>query len=54
MSCNILFVQQLVHSGIVSIHKVGTVDNLVDIFTKYVGADTLKRRLYGVGLHCQH
>ena len=46
-----LFVQQLVHNGIISIHKVGTLDNLADIFTKYIGADTLRRHLYGVGLH---
>ena len=46
-----LFVQQLVHNGIISIHKVGTLDNVADIFTKYIGADTLRRHLYGVGLH---
>ena len=49
-----LFVQQLVQSGILSIHKVGTLDNLADIFTKYIGAETLRRHLYGVGLHDQH
>ena len=49
-----LFVQQLVQNGILSIHKVGALDNLADIFTKYIGADTLRRRLYGVGLHGQH
>ena len=49
-----LFIQQLVHKGTLSIHKVGTVDNLADILTKNVGADTLRRHLYGVGLHGQH
>ena len=49
-----LFIQQLVHNGILSIHKVGTLDNLADILTKNVGADTLRRHLYGVGLHGQH
>ena len=49
-----LFVQQLVQSGTLSIHKVGTLDNLADIFTKYIGAETLRRHLYGVGLHDQH
>ena len=29
-----LFVQQLVQSGILTIHNRGAVDNLVDIFTK--------------------
>ena len=46
-------IQQLVHNGILSIHTVGTLDNLADIPTKIVGADTLRRHLYGVGLHGQ-
>ena len=35
-----LCAQQLVQNGIVSIQKVGTLDNLAGIFTKYIGADT--------------
>ena len=39
------FVQQLVQSGILSIHKVGTLDNFAAIFTKHIGADTFCRHL---------
>ena len=46
-----LFVQQLAHNGIISIHKVGTLDNIADVFTKHIGADTLRRHHYGVGLN---
>ena len=49
-----LFIQQLVHNGILTIHKVGTHDNPADIFTKYVTADILHKHLHNVGLHGQH
>ena len=49
-----LFIQQLVHNSILTIHQVGTLDNLEDVRTKNVGADTLRRHLYGGGLHGQH
>ena len=45
-----LFIQQLVHNGILSVHKIGTLDNIADIFTKYVTAETLNRHLYNAGL----
>ena len=45
-----LFIQQLVHNGILSVHKIGTLDNIADIFTKYVTAETLNKHLYNVGL----
>ena len=45
-----LFIQQLVHNGILSVHKIGTLDNIADIFTKYVTAKTLNKHLYNVGL----
>ena len=45
-----LFIQQLVHNGILSVHKIGTLDNIADIFTKYVTAEILNRHLYNVGL----
>jgi hypothetical protein len=49
-----LFIQQLVHNGILTIHKVATHDNPADIFTKYVTADILHKHLRNVGLHGQH
>ena len=45
-----LFIQQLVHNGILTVHKIGTLDNIADIFTKYVTAETLNKHLYNVGL----
>jgi len=33
-----LFLQQLVHNGIQSVHKISTLDNPSDIFTEYVTA----------------
>ena len=45
-----LFVQQLVHNGILSIHKISTHDNPADILTKYVSADVLHKHLYNTGL----
>ena len=35
-----LFAQQLVQNEILSIHKVGALDNLADIFTKYIAEQT--------------
>lgn len=49
-----LFIQQLVHNGILTIHKVVTHDNPADIFTKYVTTDILHKHLRNVGLHGQH
>ena len=45
-----LFIQQLVHNGILTVHKIGTLDNIADIFTKYITAEVLNRHLYNVGL----
>ena len=45
-----LFIQQLVHNGILSVHKIGTLDNIADIFTKYVTAEILNKHLCNVGL----
>ena len=45
-----LFIQQLVHNGILSVHKIGTLENIADIFTKYVTAEILNKHLYNVGL----
>ena len=45
-----LSIQQLVHNGILSVHKIGTLDNIADIFTKYVTAEVLNKHLYNVGL----
>ena len=45
-----LFIQQLVHNGILTVHKIGTLDNIADIFTKYVTAEILNKHLYNVGL----
>ena len=45
-----LFIQQLVHNGILAVHKIGTLDNIADIFTKYVTAEVLNKHLYNVGL----
>ena len=41
-----LFIQQLVHNGKLSVHKIGTLDNIADIFTKYVTAEILNKHLY--------
>ena len=49
-----LFIQQLVHQGILVILKIGTHDNIADILTKYVSAETLMRRLYNAGLLGHH
>ena len=50
-----LFIQQLVHSGILSIHKISTHDNPADILTKYVPAEVLNKHLYMAGIQCpQH
>ena len=50
-----IFIQQLVQSGILSIHKISTQDNPADILTKYVPAEVLNKRLYMAGIQCsQH
>ena len=46
-----LFIQQLVQSGIPSIHKISTHDNPADILTKYVPAEVLNKHLYMAGIH---
>ena len=46
-----LFIQQLVQSGILSIHKISTHDNPADILTKYVPAEVLNKHLYMAGIH---
>ena len=40
-----LFIQQLVQSGILSIHKISAHDNPADILTKYVPAEVLNKHL---------
>ena len=45
-----LFIQQLVQSGIPSIHKISTHDNPADILTKYVPAEVLNKHLYMAGI----
>ena len=45
-----LFIQQLVKSKIITMHKVKSEDNTADILTKFVGSDTLNKHLYNVGL----
>ena len=47
-----LFIQQLVQSGILSIHKISTHDNSADILTKYVPAEVLDKHLYMAGVRC--
>ena len=50
-----LFIQQLVQSGILSIHKISTHDNPADILTKYVPAEVLNKHLHMAGIQCpQH
>ena len=49
-----LFIEQLVHQGIVVILKIRTHDNTADILTKYASAETLMRHLYNAGLLGQH
>ena len=50
-----LFIQQLVQSGVLSIHKTNTHDNPADILTKYVSAEVLNKHLYMAGIQCpQH
>ena len=50
-----LFIQQLVQSGVLSIHKISTHDNPADILTKYVPAEVLNKHLYMAGIQCpQH
>ena len=50
-----LFIQQLVQSRILSIHKISTHDNPADILTKYVPAEVLNKHLYTAGIQCpQH
>ena len=50
-----LFIQQLVQSGVLSIHKISTRDNPADILTKYVSAEVLNKHLYMAGIQCpQH
>eukprot|EP00438_Fugacium_kawagutii_P015070 Skav200437 [mRNA] locus=scaffold578:110121:111629:- [translate_table: standard] len=48
-----LFIQQLVHNGILSIHKVHTTANTADILTKYTTAEVLHKHLYNIGLRGQ-
>ena len=48
-----LFIQQLVHNGILSIHKVHTTANMADILTKYTSAEVLHKHLYNIGLRGQ-
>ena len=48
-----MFIQQLVQDGIISIHKVPSMDNLADILTKYTTREVLHWLLYGVGIN-QH
>ena len=45
-----LFIQQLVKSKIISMHKVRSEDNPSDLLTKFVSCDTLNKHLYNVGL----
>ena len=45
-----LFIQQLVKSKIITMHKVKSEDNPADILTKFVGHDTLNKHTYAVGL----
>ena len=50
-----LFIQQLVQSRVLSIHKISTHDNPADILTKYVSAEVLNKHLYMAGIQCpQH
>ena len=48
-----MFIQQLVQDGIISIHKVPSMDNLADILTKYTTREVLHWLLYSVGIN-QH
>ena len=45
-----LFIQQLVKSKIISMHKVRSENNPSDLLTKFVSCDTLNKHLYNVGL----
>ena len=45
-----MFIQQLVQDGIISIHKVPSMDNLADILTKYTTREVLHWLLYVVGI----
>ena len=49
-----LFIQQLVAHDLVRIVKVNTINNLADIFTKYVATETLWRHISDVGISTQH
>ena len=45
-----MFIQHLIHDGILSIHKVDTKHNPADIFTKYVSREVLQWHLYQAGI----
>ena len=45
-----LYTQALVRDSCISIHKVHTLQNAADIFTKYTSRETLNRLLRAVGL----
>ena len=45
-----LFIQQLVISKTISMHKVRSEDNPSDLLAKFVSCDTLNKHLYNVGL----
>ena len=45
-----LFIQRLVKSKIITMHKIKSEDNTADIRTKFVGSETLNKHLCNVGL----
>ena len=46
-----IFIQDLTHGGVVSLHKIPTKDNPADILTKYVTAEVLRWLIYSTGIN---